>query len=71
MTARARVCQADLARIFRAAKKAGVRASVTIGEGADAIRIEALADGVKPEAEYDPIEKGIANYAKGRRRAAA
>ena len=45
MTTRARVSQADLARIFRAAKKAGVRASVIIGEGADAIRIEALAEG--------------------------
>lgn len=47
MTTRARVSQADLARIFRAAKKAGVRASVIIGEGADAIRIEALADGAE------------------------
>jgi len=71
MTARARVCQADLARIFRAAKKAGVRASVIIGEGADAIRIEALAEGGGPEAEYDPYRRGLDNYAKSRRRAAS
>ena len=62
------ITQRDLARIFKAAKAAGVPVRITTPQG---VIVETVAETGEPGLEYDPYLNGVRHHAKGRRRAVA